>query len=146
MSAPHRDKLLGALAQSFVDQNAGIAPASNQKQSGCFDRWRIFLDSIGIKYEWLEEYSPDQQCHFISAFAGACRRNEYGKTQKTILQGSTIKSTVTNVRSAFRTNLRPDPALDKDSRMSLFLTQELSGYTDADPSSKQEKALPLSVF
>ena len=30
--------------------------------------------------------------------------------------------------------------------MSLFLTRQLSGYVDADPSTKQEKALPLSVF
>ena len=30
--------------------------------------------------------------------------------------------------------------------MSLFLTRQISGYVDADPSVKQEKALPVSVF
>ena len=137
---------MGALAQSFVDQDAGIAPASNQKQSGCFDRWRRFLGSIGIEDEWLGEYSQEQRCYLISTFAGGCRRNSEGKTKKTILQGLTVKSTVTNVRSAFRANLRPDPALDKDSRISLFLSRQLSGYVDADPSTRQEKSLPLSVF
>ena len=30
--------------------------------------------------------------------------------------------------------------------MSLFLSRQIAGYVDADPSVKQEKALPLSVF
>ena len=30
--------------------------------------------------------------------------------------------------------------------MSLFITRQLGGYVDADPSSQQEKALPLIVF
>ena len=34
-----------------------------------------------------------------------------------------VKSTITNIRSSFRTNLRPDPALDPDMKTSLFLTR-----------------------
>ena len=33
-----------------------------------------------------------------------------------------------------------------DGNFSLFLTRQLSGYVDADPSVRQEKALPLTVF
>ena len=51
-----------------------------------------------------------------------------------------------NIRSTFRTNLWPDSALDADAKPSLFLTRQLSGYVDADASTKQQKALPPSVF
>ena len=117
-----------------------------QKQCGCFDRWKRFLTANGIEDEWLAAYTAAQRTYLLSAFAGACRRNLYGKRAKTHLRGSTVKSTITNVRSAFRTNLKPDPALDIDNNVSLFLSRQISGYIDGDPSVKQEKALPLSVF
>eukprot|EP00555_Chaetoceros_dichaeta_P010427 CAMPEP_0198268796 /NCGR_PEP_ID=MMETSP1447-20131203/38806_1 /TAXON_ID=420782 /ORGANISM="Chaetoceros dichaeta, Strain CCMP1751" /LENGTH=108 /DNA_ID=CAMNT_0043960047 /DNA_START=251 /DNA_END=574 /DNA_ORIENTATION=+ len=60
--------------------------------------------------------------------------------------GGTVKSIVTNVRLTFWTNLRPDPALDLDQRQSLFLTRQLMGYVDSDGATKQQKALPPSVF
>ena len=132
--------------QSFVDQDAGVAPATNQKQIGCFDRWRRFLSDNGIQDEWLTDYSQQQRTYLISAFAGACRQNLYGKTNKDGLQGKTVKATITNVRSTFRSHLQPDPALDPDKKMSLFLVRQMSGYIDADSLEKQEKALPVSVF
>ena len=135
-----------ALTHALADQNAGIAPASLQKQIGCFDRWKRFLSSIGIEDEWLEGFQPYQRTQLLSAFVSSCRRNEHGTTKKPQLTGNTVKATVTNVRSTFRTNLRPDPALDPDKRISLFLTRQLAGYVDADPLAKQQKALPLSVF
>ena len=134
------------LSQSFIDQDAGVAPATNQKQIGCFDKWQRFLSDNGIEDEWLTDYSQEHKTYLISAFAGACRRNLYGKTSKTQLRGKTVKATITNVRSTFRSNLQPDPALDPDKKMSLFLVRQLAGYDDADPSQKQEKALPVSVF
>ena len=42
--------------------------------------------------------------------------------------------------------MKHDPALDPDGKPSLFLTRQISGYIDADPSSRQQKALPVSVF
>ena len=43
-------------------------------------------------------------------------------------------------------NLWPDPVLDADAISSLFLHRQIRGYIDADPSTKQQKALPVSVF
>ena len=117
-----------------------------QKQLGCFDRWRRFLEDNGIKDEWLAGFTPDQRTRLLSAFAAAVRRNMFGTREKGKLRGSTVKATVTNVRSTFRSNFRTDPGLDGDGKISLFLTRQLSGYVDVDSSNKQEKALPLSVF
>ena len=114
MPTSSKNNLMDHLSQSFIDQDAGVAPATNQKQIGCFDKWRRFLSENGFEDEWLTDYSQEQKTYLISAFAGACRRNLYGKTSKPQLRGKTVKATITNVQSTFRTNLQPDPALDPD--------------------------------
>ena len=101
---------------------------------------------MGIEDEWLDGYNREQRAYLLSAFAGSCRRNNYGKTSKAVLTGGIVKSTITNVRSAFRSNFRADPALDTDGKPSLFLTRQMSGYVDSDKSARQQKSLPLSVF
>jgi hypothetical protein len=141
-----RDHLLDRITESIIDQESGVAPATIKKQIGSFDRWRKFLEEIGIEDEWLSKFNQEQRNHILSAFAGSCRRNHYGKTRKPTLSGKTVKATITHVRAAFRTNFRQDPALDKDKNMSLVLIRQLQGYVDTDPSEKQQKALPLSVF
>ena len=80
------------------------------------------------------------------AFASICRRNKFGTTSKTVLRRNTVKSTVTHVCQTFRTHLRPDPALDADNKPSLFLTRQIAGFIDADPSKRQKNALTLCVF
>ena len=104
------------------------------------------MEHNGIKDEFLDGHSAEQRAYLLSAFAGSCRRNQHGKRRKAILTGGTVKSTVTNVRSTFRSNFRSDPALDKDGRSSLFLTRQIMGYIDSDGATKQQKALPPSVF
>ena len=101
---------------------------------------------MGINDEWLEGFTDKQSTYILSSFASSCRRNEHGRTRKSVLTGNTVKTTITHVRSSFRTNLRHDPALDVDGRTSLFLTRQLAGYCDSDPSRNQQKALPVSVF
>ena len=137
---------MALFARAIVDQDAGVAPATLQKQVGCFDKWKRFLSSINIEDEWLTEFNSEQRTYLLSVFASSCCRNEYGSTKKSKLKGSTVKATITNVRSAFRTNLRPDPALDADLKPSLFIQRQITGYIDSDPLPKQQKALPLSVF
>ena len=73
-SSAHRDNLLDAFAKCIIDQDAGLAPASIQKQTGCFDRWIRFLADMGIEDEFLEKYSRKQRQFLISAFSTSCRR------------------------------------------------------------------------
>ena len=101
---------------------------------------------MGIDDERITGYNQKQQTQLLSAFAANCRRNQDGKTSKDILTGRTVKATVSHVRAAFRVAMKHDPALDPDGKPSLFLTRQISGYIDADPSSRQQKALPVSLF
>ena len=143
---PHRDRLFYSITNAIVDQQAGISKSTCTQQAGSFDRWKRFLENVGINDEWLEGFTDEQSTYILSSFASSCRRNEHGRTRKSVLTGNTVKTTITHVRSSFRTNLRHDPALDVDGRTSLFLTQQLAGYCDSDPSRNQQKALPVSVF
>ena len=135
-----------AIAHSIIDQEAGIAKATFNQQTGSFDRWKRFLSDMGFEDEWLEGHNRASKTHLLCTFASMCRRNIYGKKNKTVLKGGTVKATVTHVRSTFRSTLRPDPALDDDAMPSLFLQRQIRGYIDADPSTRQQKALPISVF
>ena len=81
----------------------------------------------------------------MSAFASSCRRNEYDKTTRKALIGGTVKPTIMDVRLSFRMALQTD-RIDADGKPSLFLTRQLTGYRDADPSTRQQKALPVRVF
>ena len=134
---------MASLYESFVDQHEAIAPNTRKKHVVNFDKWRTFLSDMRIEDEWLIQFTPEQRTYFLSAFASCCRRNKYGKTKKLSLSGNTVKTTVVDVRSTFRSTLRGDPALDADHKISLFLTRQLMGYVDADPATKQQKALPF---
>ena len=101
---------------------------------------------MGIDDEFLEGYNRLQKIYFLSAFASSCRQNKYGVTIKTILTGKTVNATLTYVRSSFQENLRLDPDLDEDAQLSLYLSCQFRGFIGADPSIKQAKCFPVSVF
>ena len=51
LAVAERDRLLGVVTQPYIDFDAGRTSTSNQKQVGCFDRWRRFLGDHGIEDE-----------------------------------------------------------------------------------------------
>ena len=101
---------------------------------------------MGVEDGSLEGYSKSQKIYFLSTFASSYRKNRYGKTRKTIPTGRIVKATLTHVCSSFRSNLRPDPALDKYAQSSFYLAYHICGFIDADPSTKQSTCHPVSVF
>ena len=137
---------MGRIADGWYDQYAGIAPGTEKQQHGCFIRWQNFLDRSGIQDKFLEHFNPEARIRDLSAFAATVRRNEGGKTNKTILSGQTVRQTVHNVCSIFRTNLRRPPHLDHDGKVSLLLKRQLDGYVADDPPPKHQKCLPPLVF
>ena len=116
-----RHHLLDSLIWLLINQNVRIAPSSYQKQIRCFDRWKQFLKEMGIDDEWCDEYSQKQRTQLLFAFANSCRRNKHGWTIKTVLTGVTVSSTIVNIHLTFRSNLRPDLAINPNSKPSLFM-------------------------
>ena len=62
------------------------------------------------------------------------------------LVASTCRTALDSVRAAFRANGRPDPSLDADGKSALLLHHQLRGYANKDPSTKQQKPIPLTLI
>ena len=134
------------LISSHLASQAGIAPGTQAKQLGCFDRWRRFLEGCGIQDKFITKFSTNKKISLFGAFAESVQQNEYGKQCKDQLGHSTVKSTITNVCGVFWMEFWGIPILDKNNQPSLFLTRQLRTYFNEDPCVKHEKYLPISVF
>ena len=82
----------------------------------------------------------------LVGFANYVRHNTNGPTKKDILTSGAVSSTISNVVSTFRQNLRPDPTLDQQGKRSFYLQRLIKGYKDEDPAVKSQACLPLAVF
>ena len=82
----------------------------------------------------------------MCAFAAAIRRNIFGKSNKTLLQGETVKNTIQHIRQIFQTNGYLDPGSDKSGATNLKLTRIFNGYKKFDPNTRNQFALPLDVI
>ena len=82
----------------------------------------------------------------IIGFASYIRNNINGPTKKDQLKSGVVGSTISNVVSTFRQNLRPDPTLDLQGKRAAVLQRQLKGYKDEDPAIKSQACLPLLVF
>ena len=83
-----------------------------------------FLECAGIKDKFLDTYTQDTRITIMSAFAVALRRNEQGKTKLDKLMGGTVSTTIHNVCSVFRTNIRRSPIVDEHGKMALTTTNK----------------------
>ena len=137
---------MGRIADGWADQQTGIAPGTQSQQNGCFARLDRFLAYCGIQDKFLDTFSTNARIYVLSAFAASVRRNEHDKTSLTLLSGKTVRSTIHNVCSQFRTHLRCIPNLEADGRPSLHIKRQIDGYFSNDPTPTHKKCLPPSVF
>ena len=116
------------------------------QQSRNLLKWKKFLESCGIRDVWLDSFPSQVRPLLVGAFVAALRRNQFGKKVQPRLLHSTITGAISALRTEFRKNMRSDPATDGTREMSILIKRQLRGYKDADPATKQAKALPLLVF
>ena len=81
---------MGLLIGSHLPSQAGIAPGTQAKQLGCFDRWRQFLEGYGIQDKFITEFSINKKISLFGAFAESVQQNEYGRQCKDKLGHSTV--------------------------------------------------------
>jgi hypothetical protein len=97
---------------------------------------------------FLDGLSAGDKIKMLGAFAHAVRSKDFSESTRgnAELVASTCKSAVSNVCQAFRFNDRRDPSLDKDGKTSLLLQRQYKGYTNKDPSTKQQKPIPITLL
>ena len=138
--------LMARISAAKQDNNSGISNKTRKKQSGAFGRWERFLQQCEIYDPFLTTFSKSSRNKIIHAFAYSTRNNEFGKTSKPSLRGSTVESTINHVVATFREANKGNPTLDEDGKKCLILSRMLRGYNDSDPAQSKQACLPLQIF
>lgn len=128
------------------DYKKGIEFQFSQKIDSDWRKWTDFCSNTGIENHFLEEHSEVDKLKILCAFTAAIRRNLFGKTNKDLLHGDTVKSTTRNIRQIFRINGFRDPGSDESGATNIKLTRILNGYKKLDPNTQNQCALPLNIF
>ena len=96
----------------------------------------------------MDTYHASDRQRLLGAYMHAVREQTFAPSSKgnDHLVASSCRTALDSVRKAFRANGRPDPALDADGKLALILHYQLRGYTNMDPSPKQQRPIPLVLI
>ena len=67
----NRDHLMDMLTAVLSDSVDGIAPGTQQKQTGCFAQWRRLLAGVGVNNEFLDGWAIVTKICILCAFAAS---------------------------------------------------------------------------
>ena len=109
------------------DYKRGTEIQFSQKVDSAWRKWEDFCRETGIEDRFLEGHSKNEKIKLLCAFAATIRRNFFGRTNKEILHGDTVQSTIRHVRQIFRINGLEDPGTDETGATSLKLTRIFNG-------------------
>ena len=62
------------------------------------------------------------------------------------LHGTTVRSTLSNICSNFRSHARQNPILESGGEKALVVKRQIQGYINDDPVQQHQKCLPIGVF
>jgi hypothetical protein len=137
--------LLGA-AQSRID---AVTTDTHKKGDFHFRNWNTFLARCHLRGDvFLDGFSRHDRHKILGAFLHSVRNGEYSKSTKgndTLVAG-TCQAALTGVCAAFSHAGRPNPSLDANQKTSVLLRHQIRGYTNLDPSKRQQKAIPLKLL
>ena len=97
---------------------------------------------------FLEGFSDNNKVRLLMAFAQAIRECYWSKSTKgyEFLVSSTCKTAVHNVAKAFTASGRLDPRFDLSGNTVPFLQRLFRGYSNNDPGTEQQKAIPWPLI
>jgi hypothetical protein len=131
-----------------MQRNEGVTQNTKDKESRVWRRWVEYSNSIGFCHDiWLEGLCSEHRIYIIGAFAAALRRREFSRPDKKGLVASTVQEAVAKLGEIFRTNVGYNPTHGSGTQcLHPLLTRQFKGMRNLDPSEKQQKALPVSVY
>ena len=82
------------------------------------------------------------------AYVHSVREKAYSESSKGYARvvASSCCATITGICTAFVSTGRSNPSLEEAGKTSFLLHQQFRGYTNNDPSSKPQKAIPLKLL
>ena len=145
--AIQKKKLISSITAGWEDHKQGVSSSTNSQQSSYFKKWTYYANHVGIKDEWLQNLSINQQNLIISGFVNSIRQNHFGKVKsKKVLLAGSVEATISAVSMTFHQNSLRNPFLDQDGECSIIIARQSHGYKQQDPNTKNQQCLPVSSF
>ena len=135
-------------------QDAAITDGTRSQRTRSWERYLVFLDAIEHSHDpYLDSLDRWERIDLLSCFAAAIREgfpnaNDAGCAVETCTgwQASTVRATLDGVAQTFRVNkLGTSPMHDSRGRFGPILAAQLRGYSNDDPGTAQQQAVPAAV-
>jgi hypothetical protein len=135
---------VAAQAASFL----AVTEGTHSKRNRYFTYYSTFLEWLELDHDpFLDTLEPFSRVRVIGAFADAYRHGRFSVTQRADPRASgTCRDAIDAVAEAYRANRRCSPCHDATGKFSKFLSDQLKGYKNNDPSAKPQKALTPSIL
>jgi hypothetical protein len=131
-----------------VQAAAFLAVTEGTHSKPNFRNYSTFLEWIELDHDpFLDTLNPFSRTHIVGAFTNAYRLRRFSTTLNTDTRASgTCRDAIDAVAEAYRSNRRCSPCHDSSGKFSKFLSDQLKGYKNDDPSACPQKALTPSIL
>jgi hypothetical protein len=125
-----------------------VTKGTHSKRNRYFGYYSTFLEWLELDHDpFLDNLDPFSRTRVIGAFADAYRFGRFSPTAGTDPQASgTCRDAVDAVAEAYQSNRRCSSCHDSSGKFSKFLSDQLKGYKNSDPSARPPKALTPSIL
>ena len=126
-----------------------VTADTHRKKERHYGNYLLFLEQCELDEDpFLDRFGATNKHKILGAYMHAVREQTYASSTKGYdhLVASSCRTALDGVRAAFRASGRPDPALDPDGKFADLLRYQLRGYTNNDPSTRQQKPIPIILI
>jgi hypothetical protein len=125
-----------------------VTEGTHSKRNRYFGYYSRFLEWLELDHDpFLDTLEPFSRTRVIGAFADAYRLGRFSPAAVSDPRASgTCRDAVDAVAEAYRSNRRCSPCHDSSGKFSKFLSDQLKGYKNHDPSARPQKALTPSIL
>jgi len=136
-------------------QAEAVTESTHSKQDSHWRNYTEYFNDIDLAHDpFLDGFNEWEQQRIIGAFASAYRHGRFEKrkgksrTCGAAVVSGTVRGAIDSVAKTFRDNNRRSPCHDPHDPKQLahILRRQLKGYTNQDPATRPQKALPPRVF
>jgi len=138
---------LADLSAAQSAAKGAVVEGTSAKQAHAWDRYKLYLLSIGMTDNWyLDNFSRGAKHKILSAFSHAIRESRFGHGRSRNIKAESVRATLDGVVQAYKLADRADPRLDADGKFAFVLQRQLRGYSVNDTPDSPQVAITASVL
>jgi len=130
-----------------ITEGRAHTEGTHQKQAAYWEKWILYLHSIELENDpFLQQLEPALRTTIVTAFGAAYRDNRFTKRGLTPPKADTVGAALDAVAKTFRENNIESPIHEANGTKCIQVRQLLRGFRNQDPSTKHQKAIPMSML